>query len=529
MTTAALESVESQEPVRPTWWKWAIAVTAAMGALLEIVDTSIVNVALTDMQATLGATLTEIGWVVTGYAIANVIIIPLSSWLGDYFGKKRYFVFSLIGFVLTSLLCGMSTSLPMLIVARVLQGLTGGGLLAKAQTILFENFPKEEQGTAQAIFGMGVIIGPALGPVLGGFITDSIGWRWILFINLPLGILAIIAAMIFLPKDKPNPDMDRRVDWLGIFFLTLGLGALQTMLEEGHQEDWFASGFIVATAACCVIGLTLFIWQEMTVENPAVNLRVLRHRSLVAGSILSMMLGMGLYGALFAIPVFAQSILQFTATKTGLLLLPGALASGAMMILVGRLASKYDPRIFLGMGYLLMAINMFDLSHINPTTTAESLFWPLLLRGIATVMMFLPLSLATFAPIPRQDISAASGFYNLTRQIGGSIGIAFLTTFLAQQENIHRSNLVERINPYNPVFQQYLHSLTAMFQNKGASADIAQQQAYHSIDQMVSLQAAVISYGSIFHIVGIAFLVCLPLLFLLGKPPENGAPAPDVH
>lgn len=521
------ETTASAEVVRPTWWKWAIVLTASLGALLEIVDTSIVNVALRDMQATLGATLSEIGWVVTGYAIANVIIIPLSAWLGDYFGKKNYFIFSLIGFVIASMLCGFSTSLPMLIAARVLQGLTGGGLLAKAQSIIFETFPKEEQGMAQAVFGLGVIVGPAFGPTLGGFITDNIGWRWIFFINLPLGILAITAAMIFLYKDKHNAHMDRRVDWLGIFLLTTGLGALQVMLEEGQQHDWFDSPYIVAMAIISLIGLTLFIWQELTCENPAVNLRVLRHRSLVAGSLLSMLLGMGLYGALFAVPIFAQTILNFTATKTGLLLLPGSLASGVTMLIVGRFGRR-DPRWLIAAGALIMSFTMFDLAKISPMTSADSLFWPLMFRGIGTVMMYLPLSLATFGPIPKEDTSAASGFYNLTRQIGGSLGIAFLTTFLAQRENIHRSVLVENINAYNPIARQQLQAMTSSFQHHGVGLAVAQKQAYTVLSGMVDLQAGIIAYEDVFYVVGIAFLITLPLLFLLGKSKNAKAPA-DIH
>lgn len=519
----------SENEARPSWWKWAIAMTASLGALLEIIDTSIVNVALTHMQASLGATLSEIGWVVTGYAIANVIIIPLSAWLGDYFGKKNYFVFSLIGFVLASVLCGMATNLPFLIVARILQGLTGGGLLAKAQSILFETFPKEEQGMAQAVFGLGVIVGPALGPTLGGFITDTIGWRWIFYINIPVGILAVLAAIVFLPNDKPKPNMSKRVDWLGIAFLIIGLGALQTMLEEGQQDDWFASPFILAMAITSFVGLVLFIWQELTTENPAVDLRVLRHRSLIGGSIFSMVLGMGLYGALFAIPIFAQSIMNYTATNTGLLLLPGALASGFAMILVGKLVTKVQPRLLVALGSIIMAWNMFDLAQINPMTNADSLYWPLIFRGIGTVLMFLPLSIATFASIPKSDSAAASGFYNLTRQIGGSVGIAFLTTFLAQRENFHRSVLVENIHDYNPALQERLNMMTSFFMHQGASLQIAQQQAYKTIDNILSLQSSIISFGDIFYVVGFAFIVTLPLIFLLGRVDKKVQVPSDIH
>ncbi|HKB89126.1 MAG TPA: DHA2 family efflux MFS transporter permease subunit, partial [Opitutaceae bacterium] len=281
--------------------KWVIAITASLGAILEVIDTSIINVALPDIQGNLGATLSEAGWVSTGYSCANVIIIPLTAWLSLRFGKKQYLLFSLIGFTLASALCGMATNLTMLVIARILQGLAGGGLLAKAQSLLFETFPREEQGQAQALFGIGVIAGPALGPVLGGYLTDTLGWRWIFFINLPFGILAVLMAMTFLPRDRESEIGHQAVDWTGIGLLTIGLACFQTMLEEGQQDDWFSSHFITTMAVGSVIGMGLFIWRELSIDFPAVDLRVLRFRSLAAGSTYSLVLGMGIYGVVFAV------------------------------------------------------------------------------------------------------------------------------------------------------------------------------------------------------------------------------------
>ena len=356
--------------------KWAIALTASLGAILEVIDTSIVNVALTDIQASLGATITEVGWVVTGYAIANVILIPLTAWLGDYFGKKNYFIFSLIGFTIASVICGLSPNLPVLIISRILQGLCGGGLLAKAQAILFETFPPQEQPLAQAVFGVGVIAGPAIGPTLGGFLTDGLGWRWIFFVNIPFGIVAIILAWIFLQQDAHNKNQNRTVDWLGIGLLTLSVGSFQTVLEEGQKNYWFESSFISTMTVVGCVGLALFIWRELTTKHPAVDLRVLRHRSLAAGSLYSGILGMGLYGALFAVPIFAQSILQFSATQTGLLLAPGALASAITMIMLGKLSGRVDARLLIASGAIGMTLVMFQLSNITPQTGTEDLFWP---------------------------------------------------------------------------------------------------------------------------------------------------------
>lgn len=516
---------------RPSWWKWAIVVTASLGAILEVIDTSIVNVALTEMQGNLGATLSEIGWVVTGYAVANVVIIPLSAWLGEYFGKKNYFIFCLIGFTLASILCGLSTSLPMLIVSRVIQGLTGGGLLAKAQAIIYDTFPKEEQGLAQAVFGMGVIAGPAIGPTLGGYLTDAMGWRSIFFINIPFGIMAVIAASIFFyPDKKRDPAKKMKVDWLGIGFLVLGLASFQVMLEEGYQEDWFASPFIVLMAVLAAVGLVLFIWQELTVDEPAVDIRVFRYPSLWSGSLSSMVLGMVLYGATFAIPIFAQNILHYNALKTGFLLLPSAIASGSFMIITGILSKKFDARFIIVVGASLLAISIMQLAQINLNTSEDSLFWPNVLRGIGTVMMYLPLTMASLGPIPGPDIASASGLLNLTRQVGGSIGVAILTTTLSARENFHRSILVDHVSQYDPMVRQQIAGYAGGFQAHGSSATVAKQQAMMAINGSVDLQAAVLSFADIFWMTAMVLLASLLLLFFLGSGKEKGGGIPmDAH
>lgn len=514
---------------RQGWLKWAVLITASLGAVLEVIDVSIVNVALTDMQGNLGATLAEIGWVVTGYSVANVIIIPLTAWLGEHFGRKTYFLFSLLTFIAASLMCGLAVNLPMLILARILQGLGGGVLLANAQSVIFETFPPSERSVAQAVFGLGVIVGPAIGPTLGGYLTDTLGWRWIFFINLPVGIIAVTLATLFIPGDEPKDHRsERTVDWLGIGLLATGLGSLQTLLEEGQQEDWFESRFIVTLAMVSILALTLFVWHELRVKYPAVDLRVLRHPSVAAGSAYSVVLGAGLYGVIFCVPVFAQNYLHFTATQTGNLLGPGALASACGMILLAKLTRIVDARLIVTCGGIGMALVAFKLSTIAPQTGVHDLFWPLIGRGLATVMMFLPLSLATLGPVPKRDIAASSGFYNLTRQLGGSIGIALITALISRRDTFHQAMLTEKVTRFSYATNLRLSQLTALYHHASADSHAAHAKALGTLKAMIHAQAGVLSFADVFRCVGVAFVVTLPLVFLLGRGGNAGA-ASEAH
>ena len=500
--------------------KWAVAVAVALGALLEVVDTSIVNVALTDMQNTLGATLSEVSWVVSGYAVANVIILPLTAWLGDRFGKKRYFVFSLVGFTVASMMCGLATSLPMLIVARVLQGLMGGGLLAKAQAILFETFPKEEQGVAQAFFGAIVIAGPAIGPTLGGYLVTNVNWRWIFFVNLPLGILAVIMCSAALPPDGERKSTGR-VDWIAIGLLAIGLGSLQTLLEEGNSEDWFESRLVCTLFVSSIVALAAFVWRSLVTKDPVVDLRVLRYRSLWAGSILSVIVGMALYGTLFAVPIYAQTLMGYTSQETGMLLLPSALASAVTMIMAGQVIRKVDARAALVCGAFILVFAVHQLSTLTSATGADDFFWPLIIRSVGTVCMFLPLNMATLGPIPKKDIAKASGFFNLTRQLGGSIGVALLTLLLTERQAFHRAVLVEKMATGDPAVIERIRLLTGGFMAKGAVMYDATREALAALNGIVNREAAVMSFNDTFWATGAVIVVFLPLVLLLGKVDKN--------
>jgi MFS transporter, DHA2 family, multidrug resistance protein len=515
--------------------QWAVVITVSIGAMLEVIDVSICNVALPHIQANLGATLAEVGWVVTGYAMASVVMIPLSEWLSERFGQRSYFVFCLAGFTGASVLCGLAPNLPALVLARLAQGLLGGGLLPKAQAILFQAVPRQLQGMAQGLFGVVVLAGPAIGPTLGGFLTDGPGWRWIFFINLPFGILTVLMALAFLPSDRDrtwadeqgrplrSEGHDRRVDWTGIALLAVGLGSLQVVLEQGHQYDWLADGGIRLLSLLAVLALPAFVSWELRCRAPAVDLRVLRHRSLAAGSLFSLVLGMGLYGTVFVVPIFAQTVLRYTATQTGLLMLPGALASALAMAVLGRNARRFDPRHLIVLGAVAMVVTMLQLARLGPDTGEHSLFWPLIFRGVTTVMMFLPLSLAALGPLPKSDVGAGSGFFNLMRQLGGTFGIAVLTVVLDHQRAVHRSQLVQHLASTNPLLQERLQQLQLWLAASGGRPTDAAgaDQALQLLSLQVDRQAALLAYGDVFRLVALVFLLAIPLVLLLGRPAEQ--------
>jgi DHA2 family multidrug resistance protein len=528
MATAAVAPLTPAVPDKAR--RWMIAISVSLGALLEIVDTSIVNVAMPQMQAALGVTLSEVGWVVTSYAIANVIILPLSAWLGDAFGKTRFFVFSLIAFVAASMLCGMAHSLGMLVFARVLQGLFGGGLLAKAQSFLWETFPPEERGQAQALFGIVAIAGPAIGPTLGGYIVTNLDWRWIFYVNFPIGLLAIAMCATFLPTDGPRKSTGS-VDWFSLALMAVGLGAVQTFLEEGYSESWFDSPLIVICAVLAVVCLVLFVERQLSSRNPVVDLRVLRYRSLWAGCICAAVLGMGLYGAMFAVPIFAQGVMRYTSQQTGMLMLPGALASAFAMPMMAKLLKTFEPRVLVAGGSLMVIGSLYWLAGMNPQTNEDQLFWPLIVRGFGTVMMFLPMSMATFGNIPVKDVAKATGLYNLTRQLGGSIGIAILTTLLASRSAFHRSVLVEKLGVSDVATAERVRMMSGAFTARGFDPASAKQQALTMLDGTVNLQASVMSFADSFYLVAVVFVCMMPLILLLGKVKPGAKPgaAADAH
>jgi len=495
-----------------------ITITAIMCALLEIVDTTIVNVAVNDMKGNLGATFTEIGWVITAYAIGNVIIVPMTSWLSQQFGRRNYFAASIIIFTTCSFLCGNANGIWELVFFRFMQGVGGGALLVTSQTIITESYPLEKRGMAQAIYGLGVIIGPTLGPPLGGYIVDHFSWPYIFYINIPIGIIATILTLYFVRSPKygeKTPAKD--IDWLGIGLLAATVGSLQYVLEKGQDDDWFASSNITFFAVVAALGLFFFIWRELTYKNPIVELRVLKNVNLRTGTILSFIMGFGLYGSTFIIPLYTQATLGWTAQQAGLLMIPSAITTAFMMPMIGQLLQKGAPqKVLVSIGLGIFAVFTFwCFSILTPDTSVDNFFWPLIVRGIGMGMLFIPITVLSLSSLKGKQIGQGAAFTGMMRQLGGSFGIALITTFMATRNMQHRSDLVSKLDVNNPAVQQRVLGMQHSFMSKGMSPDIALKSAYTSLDYAIGKQASVLSYMDVFMYLGIAFLICIPFVLLV--------------
>ncbi len=497
--------------------KWIIVITVITAAVIEMIDTSIVNVALSDMSATLGAKIEDIAWVVTAYAIANVIVIPMTSFLGGLFGRRNYYTASILIFTAASFFCGHSHTLVELVFFRFVQGLGGGALLSTSQSILFDTFTVEERPLAASIFGLGVVIGPTLGPTLGGWIVDSFTWPWIFFVNVPIGITAAILSFTFVKEPKHERAVGR-IDWEGIVLLIVGIASLQYVLERGQTEDWFDSRTIVLLSITSVIALSLFIWRELTTEHPVVELHVLKSRTLAFCAFLTFIIGFGLFSSVFIIPVFAQRLLGYDAMQTGLLLLPGAIVTLFVLPWVGKIMQKGMPaQVLIFTGFALTALYTYLLSRISLDAGWWTFFGPLVIRGIGLPMCFVPISLLAVSGLHARDIPQGVALNNMMRQLGGSFGIAIVTTYLAHRIGVNRVALLSHVNQYSTATQQRLSMLTNGFMAKGSSLAVAKQQAYAALDGGLMRQAMLKSYLDIFLFVTIFFVACLPLILTIRK------------
>ncbi|HAO45591.1 MAG TPA: DHA2 family efflux MFS transporter permease subunit [Ferruginibacter sp.] len=495
-----------------------ITITAIFCALLEIVDTTIVNVALNDMRGSLGATLNEVGWVVTAYAIGNVIIVPMTSWLSQQFGRRNYFAASIIIFTIFSFLCGQATGIWELVAFRFLQGIGGGALLVTSQTIITESYPPEKRGMAQAIYGLGVIIGPTLGPPLGGYIVYHASWPLIFYINIPIGIIATLLTLQYVRSPKYGEKTAvADIDWMGIGLLAIAIGSLQYVLEKGQDDDWFNSSTIIYFSIAAVLGLFFFVWRELSFRKPIVELRVLKNGNLRVGTILSFIMGFGLYGSTFIIPLYTQSILGWTAEQAGMLMVPAALTTAVMMPFIGAMLQKGVPNQYLAAGGLLLfaVFSFWGFVILTPDTSSGDFFWMLIVRGIAMGMLFIPVTTLSLSTLKGQQIGQGAAFTGMMRQLGGSFGIALITTYISRQNVFHRSDLVSKLDVNNPAVQQKLQAMQHAFMNKGMAADIAVKASYAGMDGIVSRQAAVLSYMDVFMALGALFLICVPFVLMV--------------
>ena len=496
-----------------------VTVTAIFCALLEIVDTTIVNVALNDMRGNMGATLSEIGWVITAYAIGNVIIVPMTSWLSQQFGRRNYFAASIIIFTVSSFLCGNAGTMWELILFRFIQGLGGGALLVTSQTIITESYPPEKRGIAQAIYGLGVIIGPTLGPPLGGYITDNYSWPYIFYINIPIGVIATLLTLQFVrsPKFAEKKAMNE-IDFIGIALLALTVGSLQYVLERGQEDDWFNNPIITMLTVTASLGLFFFIWRELTYKNPIVELRVMKNGNLRVGTILSFILGFGLYGSTFIIPLYTQGTLGWTATQSGWLMIPSALTTAFMMPIIGKMLEKGVPQQYLvASGMLLFFVfSLWGYKIITPADTgSEAFFWMLIVRGIGMGLLFIPITTLALSTLKGQQIGQGAAFTGMMRQLGGSFGVALITTFMARQNMVHRNDLVANLNTNNPDVVNRVTGLAHSFAAKGMDPVSALHSGYKVLDYSVTKQAAVMSYMDVFLYLGVMFLICIPFVLMV--------------
>jgi len=511
---------------------WIVTISVMLATFMEVLDTTVVNVSIPHISGNLSATYEEGTWVVTSYLVANAIVLPMSGWLASYFGRRKMLLFCVAGFTLASLLCGTATSLTQLIVFRVFQGLAGGGLQPLAQAILFETFPKEKHGQAMAAYALGIIVAPIVGPTLGGWITDNYTWRWIFYLNIPVGIfsLGMMARFIHDPSYL-KLKRDAGVDLWGIGLLALGLGSLQILLDTGQRKDWLGSRDIRIEALLCVAGLLAFVWREFTVAHPIVDLRALKDRSFAVGVCLMSAVGFCLYASMVLLPQYLETLLNYPSMQAGLALSPRGLGSLLLTFIVGAIAARMDVRKLLVGGFAVAAGTMFMLAGLNLNAGYWDIFWPQVLQGGAMACMFIPLSAAAMSHVPRERMGNATSIFNLMRNIGGSVGIAVMTTLLARRQQFHQNRLVEHLLPGQPRTYELLHQFTGFFILKGSDPATASRQALGALYGMVRQQAAMLSFVEAFKVMGLVFLVMIPMVILLKDPKKNHAPsrAPKPH
>lgn len=508
---------------------WLIAAAVMFATFLEVLDTTIVNVSLPNIAGNLSATPEEATWALTSYLVANAIVLPLTGWLASFFGRKRLLTLAVVGFTATSFLCGLAPSLPFLVVFRLLQGLTGGVLQPMSQAIMLEAFPPEKRGRAMAFWALGIVVAPILGPVLGGWLTDNYSWRWVFYVNIPIGVISVLMTRAFIFDPPYLKDMKRKVDGVGIGLLAVGIGALQFLLDKGQTEDWFDSNLIRALAVTSAAAIILFIIHALVAKDPVLDLRVLKDRTYATGVFLMTVLGFVLFGSLVMIPLFLQTVLGYPAMQAGIAMAPRGMGSFLFMPLIGYLMGKLDPRKLVAAGLTIAGVTLYLLSSINLNAGYWDIFWPQFIQGSAMGLLFVPLSTMSMAAIPREKMGNATSLFNLMRNLGAGIGIAFVATTVSRSTTSHTTILAERVNAYSPQSQAAVNSARSMMIAHGSDWNTATTQAYGMVYGMIHRQAAMIAFIDIVRLLSAIFILAIPLVFIMRRPRHSASPPPGAH
>ncbi len=495
-----------------------------LSTFMEVLDTTVVNVSLPHIAGSLSATVGEATWTLTSYLVSNAIILPLTGWLSNFFGRKRMLLLSVTGFTIASFLCGLAPSLPFLIVCRVIQGACGGGLQPISQAVLLESFPLEDRGKAMGFWGLGIVVAPLLGPVLGGWLTDSYSWRWVFYINVPIGIASIVMTRMFVFDPAYIRRVSSKVDYWGIGMLAVGIGTLQVVLDKGQEKDWFGTNWIAVLAVVAVVALAAFLFYELRIAEPVVNLRVFKNRTYSTGVFLMAMLGVGLYSTTVLIPLVLQTLLGYPALRAGIAMAPRGLGSFIAMPIVGLIMTKFDPRKLLTLGMLVCAMTLFQFSRLNLQAGYWDYFWPQFEMGLALGFLFVPLTTTSMAPIPKETMGNATSLFNLVRNLGGSIGISAVNTIQVRRTQMNINVLGRHVNPYDASSRQMLSALQKMFMSRGGDMVTAAHQARETVFRMVEQQASMLAYNTVFRLLAGLFLLMIPFIFLMHRPESKGGP-----
>jgi DHA2 family multidrug resistance protein len=508
---------------------WLVAIAVMFGTFMEVLDTTVVNVSLPHIAGSLSATIDESTWALTSYLVANAIVLPLTGWLANYFGRKRLLTMSVTGFTIASFLCGLAPSLPVLVLFRVIQGMTGGALQPLSQAVLLEAFPPQDRGKAMGFWGLGIVVAPILGPVVGGWLTDSYSWRWVFYINIPVGIASILMTRAFIFDPPYIQRRSETVDYWGIGMLAVGIGALQYLLDKGQEEDWLAADSMKVFAALAFVGLVAFIIRELRTEHPVVDLHVFRDRTYATGVFLMTVLGFVLYGSLVLLPILLQTLLGYPSYQAGVAMAPRGMGSFLAMPTVGLLMARVGARRMLAIGLVGGAFTLFWLGGLNLQAGYWDVFWPQFFQGISLGFLFVPLTTITMGNIAKDRMGNATSLFNLMRNIGGSMGIAAATTLLYRYGQVHTTQLAAHITPYDITARTFLDRLRFGFMAAGADAFTAVRRAQAAAAGVVGRQASMMAFVDVFRLLGMMFLLLLPLLLLMRTPKGHATDTAGMH